>query len=79
MRCFFLSHGHIAAVEVLEGLLDEEAIKTAHTLFLERTGFEGFEVWDGERFVMRHSPGSEEWPKAVHHINAFGLSPKAGR
>lgn len=61
MRCFFLSKGRIAAVEVLEGLADDEAVRKSHVLFLERKGegFEGFEVWDRERFVIRHAPGPD--------------------
>jgi hypothetical protein len=33
MRCCFLRKGHIASVEILTGLSDEEAIAKAHHLF----------------------------------------------
>jgi hypothetical protein len=55
MRCYFLRKGHIASVETLTGLSDEEAIAKAHHLFSQRQDrFEGFEVWDSERVVFRH-------------------------
>jgi hypothetical protein len=38
--------GHIASVEILPGLSDEEAIDRAHQLFAEQKSiFEGFELW----------------------------------
>ena len=47
MRCYFVRAGHIAAVEMLTGLSDKDAIAKAHSLFSERkTQFDGFEVWD---------------------------------
>ena len=55
MRCYFMRGGHIAAVEELPGLADEEAVAKAHALFLERNHlFEGFEVWDRTRVLFRH-------------------------
>ena len=55
MRCFFLRDGHIAGVEMLTGLSDKDAIAKAHSLFSERgTRFDGFEVWDRARVVVRH-------------------------
>jgi hypothetical protein len=59
MRCYFMRDGHIEAVEELPGLADEEAISRAHTLFSERkNSFDGFELWDCSRVLIRH-------PKAV--------------
>jgi hypothetical protein len=56
MRCYFLSGGHIVAVEILDGLLDEAAVAKAHELYAERKAlYEGFEVWDRARVVIRHS------------------------
>ena len=65
MRCFFLRNGHIAAVEMLPDLSDQEAIAKAHKLFfLERHGqFEGFEVWDCTRVVFRHPDPDAAEPK----------------
>jgi hypothetical protein len=37
MRCYFIKGGHIASVEELLGLSDEEARYKSHQLFLERT------------------------------------------
>jgi hypothetical protein len=45
MRCYFIRCGHIADVDELTELSDEEAIAKAHTLFSERKGlFKGFEL-----------------------------------
>lgn len=55
MRCYFLSGGHISAVEILSALSDEDAVAEARLLFSQRNGkFEGFEVWDRARVVLRH-------------------------
>ena len=53
MRCCFLSDGRVVGVEMLPvGLSDEDAIARAHALSSKRKGpFDGFEVWDGARFV----------------------------
>jgi hypothetical protein len=61
MRCYFLRGGRIAGVEILPlGLSDEDAITRAHTLSSKRKGsFDGFEVWDGARFVFRRPPSAE--------------------
>ena len=57
MRCYFLSNNRIAGVEILPlGLSDEASIASAHTAYAKRKGpFEGFEVWDRDRFVHFHS------------------------
>lgn len=56
MRCYFLQSGHIQAVEELPGLTDEQAVEKARALFSERSRlFEGFEVWDRTRFIIRYS------------------------
>ena len=58
MRCYFLSGGHIAAVEELTGLSDDQAVAKAYQLFAERVAFyEGFEVWDRARIVVRSVRG----------------------
>ena len=55
MRCYFLREGHIAAVEELTGLSDQEAVAKAHLLYLEHKSiYQGFEVWDRTRLVIRH-------------------------
>ena len=56
MYCFFMRAGHIADLSTsMTGLSDQDAIAMAHLLFLERgAGFDGFEVWDRARMVIRH-------------------------
>jgi hypothetical protein len=62
VRFYFMRNGHIASVEELPGLSDEEAIAKGHALFLERRHlYEGFEVWDRTRFLFRY-PTSEITP-----------------
>jgi hypothetical protein len=55
MRCYFMRGGRIEAVEELTGLSDDEAIAKAHALFSERKReFEGFELWNRTRVIIRH-------------------------
>jgi hypothetical protein len=55
MRCYLMRGGHIEAIEELTGLSDKEAIAKAHALFAERTHlFEGFELWERTRVIIRH-------------------------
>jgi len=55
MRCYFMNNGHIDAVEVLTTTSDEDAISQARVLFQERKHrFEGFELWDGDRVIVRY-------------------------
>jgi hypothetical protein len=61
MRCYFMRGGHIASVEELWGLSDDEALAKAHELFSERKHlFEGFELWDRTRFLFRYPPPRED-------------------
>jgi hypothetical protein len=55
MRCYFMRGGRIEAVEELPGFSDEQAIAKAHVLFSERKHkFEGFELWNRTRVIVRH-------------------------
>ncbi len=55
MRCYFMRDGQIEAIEELPGLADDEAIAKAHALFSERKlSFDGFELWDRSRVLIRH-------------------------
>jgi hypothetical protein len=55
MRCYFMRGGRIEAVEELTGLSDDEAIAKAHARFSERSQeFEGFELWNRARVIIRH-------------------------
>jgi hypothetical protein len=76
MRCYFLSNGHIRDIEELVGLSEVEAIGKAHDLYRERQDkFEGFEVWDCARIVIRHPDLSRQsvspLPKAVPPVSFF--------
>jgi hypothetical protein len=47
--------GRIEAIEELKGLSEDEAIAKAHALFSERKhSFEGFELWNRSRVIIRH-------------------------
>ena len=65
MQCYFMRDGHIEAVEELPGLADNEAITKAHALFSERRhSFEGFELWDRSRVLIRHpEPAAANIPR----------------
>jgi hypothetical protein len=57
MRCYFMRDGHIAAVELLDDVTDDNsAIDKVRVLFNLRTRehFDGFEIWDRERRVFRY-------------------------
>ncbi len=59
MRCYFMRDGHIASVEELPGLSDEEAIEKGRELFEARKAqkaFDGFEVWKLEKMLIQHPP-----------------------
>jgi hypothetical protein len=64
MRRYFMRGGHIASVEELPGLTDDEALAKAHALFSERKElFQGFELWDRTRFLIQHpKPQGNELP-----------------
>ena len=57
VRCYFMKDGHIAGVEYLTATEDQARIDEARKLF-EATGrtrgADGFEVWDGPRFISRY-------------------------
>jgi hypothetical protein len=65
MQCYFMRDGHIEAVEELPGVSEEEAITKAHALFSERKQhFEGFELWDRARVLIRHpAPAAANNPR----------------
>ena len=57
MRCYFMQGGHIRSVEVLETDSDEDAIEQSYALFRKVADkYEGFELWEGARFICRHPP-----------------------
>ena len=59
MRCYFMKNGRIAGVEFLKATEDCDRVAEARQLFKARgepQGAEGFEVWDGARFIYRYPP-----------------------
>jgi hypothetical protein len=69
MRCYFMRGGHIEAVEELTGLSDEDALAKAHALFSERKhDYEGFELWNRARVIIRHSE-----PPAPNNVAVWPL------
>ncbi len=56
MRCYFTRGSRIEGVTFLKTAPDGDLIRQAKSLFLERAqiqNFDGFEVWDGNRFIYR--------------------------
>jgi hypothetical protein len=57
MRCYFMRAGHIAGVEEMPGLSDEEAVAKSREMFEARKPeFDGFEVWERDRMVLQEPP-----------------------
>jgi hypothetical protein len=59
MRCYFMRGSHIAGVEELPGLSDEEAVTKARALFEERRvklAYDGFEVLERARVLVQYPP-----------------------
>jgi hypothetical protein len=57
VRCYFMKDCHITSVEFLKATHDAERIAEAHKLFDTKgklKGADGFEVWDGPRFLYRY-------------------------
>ena len=68
MRCYFMKAGHILAVRLLSQDDDEGRIRQAKELFEmagKRLDADGFEVWDGPRFVFRF-PTDLKTPQPKH-------------
>ena len=67
MWCYFLHDWHVAGVEVLPpGLSDEDAVARAQIRSSKRRGpFDGYELWDGARLVMRHPDPYDETPERL--------------
>jgi hypothetical protein len=79
MRCYFMRGGHIASVEELPGLSDEEAMAKADALFSERKHlFDGFELWDRARVIVRRpEPAAQTNNVAVWPLHRVADSAKA--
>ncbi len=61
MRCYFMRGSSIANVEFLTEGSDEELIRQALSVFDEHSSraYDGFEVWDGKRFVYRYTAATK--------------------
>lgn len=62
MRCFFMQAGHIAAAELPDNALEDDAVvRQSRALFVSRirVGFDGFEVWNRARRICRHPEADE--------------------
>ena len=55
MRCYLIRGGKIHGIELLKDGPDEKLIEQAKAIFLVRSqeGFEGIELWSGNRFIYR--------------------------
>ena len=60
MRCYFMRGGRIEGVTFLRSGPDDALIEEAKSAFAHQAGqqFDGFEVWDGTRFVYRSEASS---------------------
>jgi hypothetical protein len=61
MRCYFMRGGRIEGVTFLKsGQDDARLVEEARSVFEQQAGqhFDGFEVWDGTRFVYRSDVAS---------------------
>jgi hypothetical protein len=60
MRCYFMRGGRIEGVAFLRSGPDDALIEEAKSAFAQRVDqqFDGFEVWDGTRFVYRSEASS---------------------
>lgn len=65
MRCYFMRGSRIAGVEYLKGAQDEDLIQQALAVFQAhaRDAYDGFEVWDGKRFVYRYTAATKTGEK----------------
>jgi hypothetical protein len=55
--------GHIAGVEAIPGLSDDETIRQARVLFEEKReayAYDGFEVWDLARVVFQYPTPTDD-------------------
>jgi hypothetical protein len=66
MRCYFMRGGHIAGVEAIPGLPDDETVRRTRELFEERRqsfAYDGFEVWDLARMVFQYPAPVDDKPR----------------
>jgi hypothetical protein len=56
MRCYLMQKGHIVSVELLAAGPDSSLVEQAERIFAgkARMNFDGFEIWDGARFIYTY-------------------------
>ena len=88
MRCFFMKNGRICGVEYLAAKEDDALIAEAHEAFKVKgaaQSAQGFEVWDGARFVYRfeatgafetrEEPGPRTWLDRLFDLSKLKRGP----
>jgi hypothetical protein len=71
MRCYFMRDGHIAGVEEMPGLSDEEAIEKGRQMFEARKArfaYDGFEVWKLAQVLTQYPAPTEAQEPAAEGI-----------
>jgi hypothetical protein len=64
MRCYFMRNGHIATFQEFSDLSDEEATNRSYQLCYEmKDNFDGFELWDGARMIIKRTRPNDLEPK----------------
>ena len=65
MRCYFMRGSSTANVEFLHGVSDDELIRNSLAVFEKHAqqADDGFEVWDGKRFVYRYTAATKTGEK----------------
>lgn len=66
MRCYLMRGGQIHGIEFLKDGPDEKLIEQAKAILQARSreGFEGIELWSGNRFIYRTSRPDVSDPSA---------------
>jgi len=65
MRCYFTYEGRFWAAQPIDAASDDDAIAKAIRAYYDRIDAgtrpvcDGFELWDGMRFIHRHGPGDQ--------------------
>lgn len=67
MRCYFLRDNKIEAVYLLAGGSDDDLVHQARHIFDKFAGpeIQGFEVWEGRRFIYRYPERDAEGPSST--------------
>lgn len=65
MRCYLMRGSRIANVQILDRGPDDELIQQSLAFFEQHSqaAYDGFEVWDGKRFIYRFNAASQTGEK----------------